>query len=88
MSGSEALRNAGFDEGISTVLLEGLECDGSENSLLFCPMDVELGLSLCSHSDVVGIRCYGMYRRTIFCIAVFFADIISRFIYRDREKYF
>ena len=43
------------------IFLEGLECDGTESSLLDCPMDVDLGLSLCDHSDDAGIRCFGMY---------------------------
>ena len=42
------------------VYLEGLECEGYENSLLECPMKVELGLSLCDHSRDAGVRCYGM----------------------------
>ena len=41
------------------VYLEGLECEGDEDSLLDCPMEVELGLSLCDHSRDTGVRCYG-----------------------------
>ena len=41
------------------VYLEGLECEGDEDSLLECPMEVELGLSLCDHSRDAGVRCYG-----------------------------
>ena len=41
------------------IFLDGLECDGTETLLLDCTTDVELGLSLCGHSDDVGIRCYG-----------------------------
>ena len=41
------------------IFLEGLECDGMEGSLLDCPMNMELGLSFCDHSDDAGIRCYG-----------------------------
>ena len=46
------------------IFLEGLECDGTESSLLDCPMDMELGLSICDHSDDAGIRCYGTYVHT------------------------
>ena len=41
------------------VYLEGLECEGDEDSLLECLMDVELGFSVCDHSRDAGIRCYG-----------------------------
>ena len=58
-SGSQAFRNAEFGEGNGVILLEGLECDGTEASLLDCSMNVELGLSLCDHSDDAGIKCYG-----------------------------
>ena len=59
-AGSTAFRRAEFGEGSGIVYLEGLECIGDEDSLLDCPMDVELGLSLCEHSNDAGIRCHGM----------------------------
>ena len=58
-AGSRAFRNAQFGEGTGPVFLEGLECVGTEMSLLECAMDIPLGTSLCDHSDDVGIRCYG-----------------------------
>ena len=63
-SGSTAFRNAAFGEGTGAVFLEGLECDGTESSLLECPMDTQLGLSQCDHSEDSGIRCYGKYVHT------------------------
>ena len=59
--GSEAFHNAEFGEGIGGILLEGLECVGTEDSLLDCDMDVQLGLTLCDHSHDAGIRCHGTY---------------------------
>ena len=53
--------DAEFGEGSGAIFLEGVECVGTEDSLLDCDMHVELGLTLCDHSDDVGIRCYGMY---------------------------
>ena len=53
------MHNAEFGEGIGGILLEGLECVGTEDSLLYCDMDVELGLTLCDHSHDAGIRCHG-----------------------------
>ena len=60
-TGSRAFRRAQFGEGTGPVFLEGLECVGTETSLLDCPMDTPLGTSLCDHSDDAGIRCYGTY---------------------------
>ena len=65
-AGSRAFHNAKFGEGTGTVFLEGLRCTGSETSLLDCPMDEELGLTLCDHSDDAGIRCYGTYMYIIY----------------------
>ena len=59
--GSLAFRRAEFGEGSGVVYLEGLECEGDETSLLDCPRDVELGLSLCDHSEDAGVRCYGKF---------------------------
>jgi len=58
-AGSQAFRNAEFGEGTGPIFLEGLDCDGTETSLLDCTMDVELGLTLCDHSDDAGIKCFG-----------------------------
>ena len=57
--GSEAFPRAAFGEGSGMVYLEGLECGADEDSLLECPIEVELGLSLCGHSRDAGVRCYG-----------------------------
>ena len=57
---STAFLRAAFGEGSGMVYLEGLECEGDEDSLLECPMEVELGLSLCDHSRDAGVRCFGI----------------------------
>ena len=67
---STAIPGAEFGEGSGLVYLEGLKCDGDEDSLLDCPMEVELGHSVCDHSRDVGIRCYGAY----FICLVFFTN--------------
>ena len=45
--------------GTGPVFLEGLECLGTESSLLDCAVEVALGLTICGHSHDSGIRCYG-----------------------------
>ena len=63
IAASTAFPGATFGEGSGLVYLEGLECEGDENSLLECPVQVELGLSLCDHSRDAGVRCYGLFYR-------------------------
>ena len=72
VTGSTAIRRAEFEDVANgMVFIQGLECDGEESSLLDCPMDVELGFSLCDHSRDAGIRCHGLcsYMRYL-CIVV------------------
>ena len=58
-AGSRAFRQAEFGEGSGMIYLEGIECAGDEDTLLDCPVDIELGFSSCDHSRDAGIRCYG-----------------------------
>ena len=51
--------------GTGPVFLEGLECLGTESSLLDCAMEVALGLTICGHSHDSGIRCYGGNNSTV-----------------------
>ncbi len=46
--------------GSGPIHLSGLNCNGSENSLLDCPFQKENNLSLCNHNDDVSVRCSGM----------------------------
>ena len=59
-AGSYAFSRAEFGEGTGMIYLERIECAGDEDTLLDCPMNVELGFSTCYHSRDAGIRCYGL----------------------------
>ena len=52
--------NALFGEGIGSILLDNLMCNGSENTLLDClTSDDYIELHNCDHSEDAGVRCEG-----------------------------
>ena len=55
-----ALSNAYFGQGTGQIVLDDVDCSGSENHLLACNSSV-LVSSNCDHSDDAGVRCGGKY---------------------------
>ena len=53
-----ALSNAYFGQGTGQIVLDDVDCSGSENYLLACNSSV-LVSSNCDHSDDAGVRCGG-----------------------------
>ena len=47
--------------GTGPIFLDQLQCVGSEQSLLECEMERDVGLHQCGHSMDVHVRCAGIY---------------------------
>ena len=55
ISGSIAFRRAAFGQGTGPILLDDLECVGTEQTLLDCRLDVRT--ADCRHRKDAGVRC-------------------------------
>ena len=60
-TGGEAVGMAHFGEGTGDIVLDNLECTGSEGSLWDCERN-EWGEHNCGHSEDAGVRCGKYYR--------------------------
>ena len=57
--------------GSGPIFLDQLNCVGSEESLVDCPLlERSVGLHHCNHSMDVGLRCSGMYVCMYVCMYV------------------
>ena len=59
------VHNAAFGEGIGSILLDNLMCEGHESSLMDCVASEDIGTHNCEHSEDAGVRCEGMSICTI-----------------------
>ena len=55
--GSIPVRRAGFGNGPGMIVLDDLDCSGSEGSLFDCPSDSPVLVHNCDHSEDAGVRC-------------------------------
>ena len=59
--GGQALMGAYFGQGTGQIVLDNVQCIGSENQLLSCNSAPILNVSSsCEHSDDAGVRCEGI----------------------------
>lgn len=56
------MKGAYFGEGSGPILLDRVECEGRENTLLACASQTELGQHSCEHSQDAGVICPGKHR--------------------------
>ena len=52
------VKNAFFGQGTGTILLDNLNCNGNELTLLNCPPQSN-GAHDCTHAEDAGVRCEG-----------------------------
>ena len=55
--GSVPVKRAGFGNGSGMIVLDDLDCSGSEGSLFDCPSDSPVLVHDCDHSEDAGVRC-------------------------------
>ena len=51
------MKRAGFGNGSGMIILDDLDCSGSEASLFDCPSDSPMLVHNCDHSEDAGVRC-------------------------------
>lgn len=56
--GATAFRNAFFGQGTGRILLDNVQCTGSEIKLVNCPHN-GIGIENCVHAEDAGVRCAG-----------------------------
>ena len=58
ISGALSFESAAFGAGTGAILLDSVECTGTESTLLSCPNE-GIGFHDCDHFEDAGVRCYG-----------------------------
>jgi len=64
-----------FGQGTGPIFFTDVGCTGSESSLLMCSRNV-FGVTSCTHSRDVGLKCEGMYNKQV-CIAIIFIFLVN-----------
>ena len=52
-----------FGEGSGLVLLDDVNCDGSEKGLISCSTGSPIGQHNCNHGKDAGVSCQGDYNK-------------------------
>ena len=67
-AGAVSFGSAAFGAGTGLILLDNVQCAGTETTLLSCPSS-GIGIHDCSHAEDAGVRCLGkskLYTHTCF----------------------
>ena len=59
--GAQPFTGAYFGEGSGPVLLDKVDCGGSEKTLISCSTGSPVGQHNCNHYEDAGVRCQGDY---------------------------
>ena len=51
------VKRSGFGSGSGMIVLDDLDCSGSESSLVDCPSDSSVLINDCNHTEDAGVRC-------------------------------
>ena len=51
------VKRSGFGSGSGMIVLDDLDCSGSESSLFDCPSDSSVLINDCDHTEDAGVRC-------------------------------
>ena len=73
------MRQSGFGSGSGMIVLDNLDCMGSESSLFDCPSDSPVLINDCDHSEDAGVRCLCEIR--IYLIKILIVNFILEMIY-------
>ena len=56
-SGGEALNGGAYGEGTGDIILDDVDCEGTESSLAECMPYSYWGLNNCRHNEDAGVNC-------------------------------
>lgn len=68
-----AVRGAYYGTGTGNILIDGLQCNGSETNIGYCDKR-PLGVNNCSHTEDAGLMCLGKF---IFCLYMYSCPICT-----------
>ena len=60
------------------ILLDNVQCTGTEESLLDCPRSSEIGVHNCGPMDGAGVRCGGQLLNTVTQCSVGHAKMVAK----------